>query len=218
MKTTPEALKALYQTLGGSSVNVAGESKTTGILNKIAALFGSTATAEKIPDAIGNLNAVASGITKPAGKKSITTTAETDVADYATAQISDANLVAGNIKKDVPILGITGEYEGGGGSSEISMATVTVTSNTTIRNYLIGVFVGGQGIKEFRTQYPIVEGTNVLKVPMLAQTDPLPPFFTTCELSESLSALDEITVTGDIIEDGGVFEIYGDGTITFVIR
>ncbi len=138
MKTTPEALKALYQTLGGSSGNVAGESKTTGILNKIAALFGSTATAEKIPDAIGNINAVASGITKPSGKKSITTTAETNVADYATAQISDANLVAGNIKKDVAILGVTGSYEGGG-SSDFSTATVTFIGASSIEEVNINV-------------------------------------------------------------------------------
>lgn len=35
--------------------------------------------------------------------------------NYATAQIVDADLVAGNIKKDVNILGVTGTYEGSGG-------------------------------------------------------------------------------------------------------
>ena len=50
------------------------------------------------------------GIT-PTGKKSITTTAETDVTEYATAQVSDSNLKATNIKKDVTILGVTGSYE-----------------------------------------------------------------------------------------------------------
>lgn len=44
----------------------------------------------------------------PTGKKNITDTTETDVAAYATAQVVDANLVAGNIKKDVTILGVTG--------------------------------------------------------------------------------------------------------------
>ena len=46
------------------------------------------------------------------GKKTITSTAEVDVTDYASAQVVDEYLVAGNIKKDVVILGVTGSYEG----------------------------------------------------------------------------------------------------------
>ena len=45
------------------------------------------------------------------GKLEITGTAEVDVTNYAAAQVVDANLVAGNIKKDVTILGVTGTYE-----------------------------------------------------------------------------------------------------------
>ena len=48
----------------------------------------------------------------PTGKKNITDATETDVAAYATAQVVDANLTAGNIKKDVKILGVTGTYTG----------------------------------------------------------------------------------------------------------
>lgn len=51
----------------------------------------------------------------PTGNINITSTAQTDVSAYATAQVVDADLVAGNIKKDVNILGVTGTYEGGGG-------------------------------------------------------------------------------------------------------
>lgn len=47
----------------------------------------------------------------PTGNIDITDTAETDVTAYATAQVVDTNLVAGNIKKDVTILGVTGTYE-----------------------------------------------------------------------------------------------------------
>lgn len=47
----------------------------------------------------------------PTGNINITDTAETDVTAYATAQVVDENLVAGNIKKDVTILGVTGSYE-----------------------------------------------------------------------------------------------------------
>ena len=68
------------------------------------------------------------------GKINITSTAEVDVTAYASAQVVDANLVAGNIKKDVSILGITGEYEGGGGSSPADtvfpvQANVNITNN-----------------------------------------------------------------------------------------
>ena len=45
------------------------------------------------------------------GKVEITGTAEVDVTQYAAAQVVDANLIAGNIKKDVTILGVTGTYE-----------------------------------------------------------------------------------------------------------
>lgn len=48
---------------------------------------------------------------EPTGNIEITSTASVDVAAYATAQVVDANLIAGNIKKDVTILGVTGTYE-----------------------------------------------------------------------------------------------------------
>ena len=51
-------------------------------------------------------------VAKPYGNKAITTNAQVDVAEYATAQVSDANLTAANIKKNVTILGVTGSYEG----------------------------------------------------------------------------------------------------------
>ena len=44
----------------------------------------------------------------PTGKLTITGTAEVDCSAKATAQVVDENLVAGNIKKDVTILGVTG--------------------------------------------------------------------------------------------------------------
>ena len=56
----------------------------------------------------GNYN----GYVLPTGNIAITNTEETDVSEYATAQIVDANLKAENIKNGVIILGITGEYTG----------------------------------------------------------------------------------------------------------
>lgn len=48
------------------------------------------------------------GIVLPSGKVNITSTEEVDVSAYATAQVVDANLVAGNILKNIPILGVMG--------------------------------------------------------------------------------------------------------------
>lgn len=60
----------------------------------------------------------------PTGNINITSTAQTDVSAYATAQVVDADLVAGNIKKDVNILGVTGTYEGGGGGDATLAALI----------------------------------------------------------------------------------------------
>ncbi|MBQ1551689.1 MAG: BspA family leucine-rich repeat surface protein [Bacilli bacterium] len=54
-------------------------------------------------------------VPEPTGNINITDTNLTNVKDYATAQVVDEDLVAGNIKKDVNILGIVGTYEGSGG-------------------------------------------------------------------------------------------------------
>lgn len=64
---------------------------------------------------------------QPTGKKEITSTEEVNVANYATAQVVDADLVAGNIKKDVDILGVVGSYEAA--ASDFSTAEVVVTDN-----------------------------------------------------------------------------------------
>ena len=84
---------------------------STGALTSIAC--GAVAT---VTDTLGN-SLISDGLAEeytlvePTGKKEITDTEETDVSAYATAQVVDANLIAGNIKKDVTILGVTGTYE-----------------------------------------------------------------------------------------------------------
>ncbi|MBP5720416.1 MAG: leucine-rich repeat protein [Bacteroidales bacterium] len=63
-------------------------------------------------------------------------------ANAATKTLSDQNLVAGNIKKDVTIFGTTGTYEGGGGGSLDDFLNATISnvqsSITTVRRYAFG--------------------------------------------------------------------------------
>lgn len=81
---------------------------------------------------LGVQGTLVKGIT-PSGKKTITSTAETDVTNFATAQVVDSNLVASNIKKNVSILGITGTLEEG----ITPTGTLDITSNGTkdVTNY-----------------------------------------------------------------------------------
>ena len=87
--------------------------------------------------------AVPTGIT-PSGTKQITSTAVTDVAAYANAQVVDANLVSGNIKKDVSILGVTGTYEGsgGGGCSAVNCKIFNYSSAAAVANVDVTVVSG----------------------------------------------------------------------------
>ena len=73
-----------------------------------------------------NLTTTVSGVI-PSGTKNITDTSLTDVSLFQYAQVSDGNLVAENIKKDVSILGITGTLEA---TTPVS-GTLQITSNGT---------------------------------------------------------------------------------------
>ena len=92
-------------------------------------------------DSADGYKKVVVAVPQPTGNINITDTSQTNVSAYATAQVVDADLVAGNIKKDVNILGITGTYEGGGGGGsswtllheeDIEVST-TSTSATLIK-------------------------------------------------------------------------------------
>lgn len=78
------------------------------------------------------IESIETGIT-PSGKKTITSTAETDVTNFATAQVVDSNLVASNIKKNVSILGVIGTLEEG----ITPTGTLDITGNGTkdVTNY-----------------------------------------------------------------------------------
>lgn len=71
-------------------------------------------------------NYVGTGVTRKAAQTYTPGTADQTIAsgqylDGAQTILGDADLVAGNIKKDVEIFGVTGTYEGGGGSTDNSV-------------------------------------------------------------------------------------------------
>lgn len=67
------------------------------------------------------------GIT-PSGNINITDTQQVNVTNYATAQVVDANLEAQNIRNGVTILGVLGNFSGGGGGTDTSDGTLTSTT------------------------------------------------------------------------------------------
>ncbi len=127
MLTTVEALKALYVALGGDADNVANVSTIVGVLNAIAAKYEGESDAIVNPDAIENITAVVGNISPAPTLKNKTVTPTTSqqtitagssydglgtVTVNAVTAAIDENIVAGNIKSGVTILGVTGSYTG----------------------------------------------------------------------------------------------------------
>ena len=124
--TNVDALKSLYTALGGSSDTVANAVTIVEVLNAISTQLGGTATATTNADAIAAIAAVAAAaITPKLQNKTITpTTSDQEVSPSSsydgfkkvtvkgvTAAI-DENIVAGNIKSGVTILGVEGTDTG----------------------------------------------------------------------------------------------------------
>ena len=125
--TNVEALKSLYTALGGSAADVADASTIVQVLNAIAAKYEGEDDATLNAEAIANIAAVTSSITPAPTLKDVTATPTTSqqtitagsgydgigtVTVAAVTAAIDENIVAGNIKDGVTILGVTGTYTG----------------------------------------------------------------------------------------------------------
>ena len=122
--TNVEALKVLYAALGGESETVLASTTNLELLNGISAVLGGSAGTD-IASAISAIAAVASGVLPTLEDKTVTPTTSqqtitagtgynglgTVTVNAVTAAI-DENIVAGNIKSGVTILGVEGTYTG----------------------------------------------------------------------------------------------------------
>lgn len=125
--TNVEALQVLYAALGGNPADVADASTIVEVLNAIAAKYDGEDDATLNPEAIANIAAVAGSIPPAPTLEDTTVTPTTSeqtvtagegydglgtVTVAAVTSAIDANIVAGNIKDGVTILGVTGNYTG----------------------------------------------------------------------------------------------------------
>lgn len=146
---------------------------------------------------------------QPTGKKEITSTAEVDVASYATAQVVDEDLVAGNIKKDVDILGVVGSYEGGG-SSDFNTATLSLNNSTSapIEIYCALAVDGEDGDPDTADYKRVLLPGNNVEVNAILYKG-------SCLLNVGEAPVG--ATTGDITGDNGEYVITGNASITFNI-
>lgn len=123
--TNVEALKALYAAMGGTASDVANAVTIVQVLDAISKRFSGTENAVLNADAISNIAAVVGNVPAKLQNKTVTPTTSkqtitagsnydglgTVTVNAVTAAI-DANIVAGNIKSGVTILGVEGTYTG----------------------------------------------------------------------------------------------------------
>ena len=130
--------------------------KLSAIADAIRAKTGESGTM-KLEQMPGKIAGISTGIT-PSGNINITDTQQTDVTNYATAQVVDANLTAENIAAGVTVLGIVGTHQGGGGelpqlhapTISINGRILTITNSTENGSFANGykVLSGGAVIAE----------------------------------------------------------------------
>lgn len=137
------------------------------------------------------------------GTKSITSTGNFNVVGYKYAKVSDSDLVAGNIKNGVNILGVTGTYSGGGPNTARVEITAAGTSFNEGQGFNVTYHTNGKACSAYATIYSSLIfqadiGTDVI-IHNLSDTLPYSSDFEFVwpDSGEDLT----FTVTGDGIMD-----------------
>ena len=127
--TAPASISGTSATLS-TGTNTLTLSKTVSVTPSVSAGYVSSGTAGN-----SSVSLTASVTTKAAATITPTTSDQTiSSGTYLTGTQTvkgDANLIAGNIKKDVVIFGTTGTYEGGGSGDYTFIASTSYTVNTS---------------------------------------------------------------------------------------
>ena len=149
-----ESIGGTYDSTAGSLVLSAGGSTINGVFPFMAVKAAAVATDKTYLVNSSTLSAIGDAIrakegstekyrpatmaqkitddlVKPSGTLQIKSAQQVDVRSYQYAKVTDANLTAGNIKKDVTILGIKGTHEGASTPS-LQSKSVTYTSNVRV--------------------------------------------------------------------------------------
>ena len=146
-----ESIGGTYDSTAGSLVFSAGGSTTNGVFPFMAVKAAAVATDKTYLVNSSTLSAIGDAIrakegstekyrpatmaqkitddlVKPSGTLQIKSAQQVDVSNYQYAKVTDDNLAAENIKKDVTILGVTGTHEG---ASAPNIQPLSVTANGT---------------------------------------------------------------------------------------
>lgn len=101
----------------------------------------------------------------PSGNINITTTSAVDVYSYATAIVSDANLLSENIKLGTTILGVQGTFAGGGATAGLINRTLSeITESEIVQAGSFGPYAFAYC--ESLTSMPIPSSFNLSSVPI----------------------------------------------------
>lgn len=118
----------------------------SGNITTYATAIGSIQTDPTLASLTVTPSTTAQTITPPSGTDGYNTV----IASAVTASI-DNNITAGNIKKDVSILGVTGTYEGSGGGGISKLSCYRNDSNTGKYIYIVeSTFANSGGYYSFR--------------------------------------------------------------------